>query len=175
MAPVSPPGRRIWLTAALGIAVTLPAAAHGAEGPRASEPPPGTTPILSGDFRVNVRITAGGSAFGQHRGETAKRSYRLKERCRGAEPCDRVRLVRAARSGKFGSVLKRRGASTWHGIEKVQGRCDSGLAFHATTRIEIRATAYRGEAVSGFTGRLDSRVRGCVDGQEHAVLRGRLR
>jgi hypothetical protein len=168
-------GRLVTIGLAAGVTLALPptAGAAAAPSPRAA-PPPGVTPSLSGDFRVRVRVTSGGKPFGQHRGDTAARDYRFKERCR-AQPCGVVRLVRTARSGKFGSELKRRGEASWRGVENFHGRCDSGLDFHSTTTIELRATSYRGAAVSGFAGALSSKVRGCVHGREHASLKGRLR
>jgi hypothetical protein len=161
-------GRLVTIGLTAGLAFVLPPLAG------AGAPPPGVTPTRSGDFRVRVHVTSGGRPFGQHRGDRAVRRYRFKERCRDS-PCDVVRLVRSGRNGKFGSELKRRGEAGWRGVEDFHGRCDSGLDFHATTTIRLKATGYRDAAVAAFTGTLSSKVRGCVHGREHAAVKGKLR
>lgn len=183
-------GTHRWFRALLGLAIIgLPPALlaatpapvlgerepAGASSGRADAPPPEVVPSLRGNFRTRVHVTSGGKPFGQHRGDSATRRYRFREDCGQAQPCNRVRLVRSGRRGKFGSELKRRGRAFWHGVEKVHGRCDNGLDFHSRTTIVVRAKSYRGNVVSEFAGRLRSRVHGCVKGSEHASIRGRLR
>jgi hypothetical protein len=132
-------------------------------------------PTLAGKFRTTLRVKSGGKPFGQKRGDVVTRTWSFKERCGKISPCDRVKLVRKGRSGRFGSMLRRRGADRWRGVEKVRGRCADGLSFRSKATIAIRAVELRGREVAEFTGSFNARVRGCVKGRERAVLRGRLR
>ena len=169
-------GSAVAAAVALVLVAAAPATAPAApaEGAALAPPPPGVTPSLDGRFRAKVRVLSGGKPFGQDRGDTARRTYEFRERCR-AEPCARVHLTRKGRQGRFGSTLKRHGKASWRGVEKVRGRCTDGLEFRAETVIELTATSYRGARVSGFAATLHSRVRGCVKGHERAAVRGRLR
>jgi hypothetical protein len=133
-------------------------------------------PQLVGRFPVRVRVSSGGKAFGQRRGDGGRRQYRFRITCPGAGQgeCGKVRLRRAGKQGKFGSVLKRTGAEGWSGLERFRGHCDNGLKFRSRTRIGVRATGFRGKRVDRITGRLRSNVRGCVSGGERATFKGSL-
>jgi hypothetical protein len=162
------------LGAALGLTIVLAliASSAGGEGPRRAQ---AGEPRLEGKYRTTLRVKAGGKPFGQKRGDVVTRTWSFKERCGDVSPCDRVKLMRKGRSGRFGSMLRRRGSDTWHGVERVRGRCDDGLRFRSKARIELEAVQLNGRDVAEFTGTFKARVRGCVKGRERAVMRGRLR
>ncbi len=135
-----------------------------------------TAPTLDGVFRVEIRVTAGGRPFGQHRGDGGVRRYRFRARCapRVRGGCADVRLRRSAQRGKFASLLSERGSGRWGGIETHHGYCDNGLEFRSRTEIDIRATrAAAAGRVNRITGQIHTVVRGCVSGSERAVLTGR--
>ena len=133
-------------------------------------------PSLEGKFRTTLRVKSGGKPFGQSRGDKVTRTWSFKERCGKVSPCDRVKLMRKGKSGRFGSILRRGSdGSSWSGVEKVRGRCGDGLRFSSKARIAVKANELRGDDVTEITGTFDARVKGCLKGGESAVLRGDLR
>jgi hypothetical protein len=163
------------LLGAAALGLTLAGAHLSAAGETEPQRAAGPAPALAGKFRTTLRVKSGGKPFGQSRGDVVTRTWSFKERCGKVTPCDRVKLVRKGRSGRFGSILRRRGSDGWRGIEKVRGRCGDGLKFRSKATIAIRAVKLRGSDVAEFTGTFNARVRGCVKGRERAVMRGRLR
>lgn len=164
--------------AALGLTLALASAGAGPDSAApasAQAPPGGRLPVLEGKFRTKLRVKSGGKPFGQSRGDVVTRTWSFKEQCGGETPCDRVELMRKGRSGRFGSLLHRRGEDTWSGVEEVRGRCGDGLKFRSKAVIAVTAVHLRGREVTEFTGSFSAKVSGCVDGRERAVMRGRLR
>lgn len=129
-------------------------------------------PRLVGRYVVQLRVTSGGDAFGEHRGMRVSRTYRLHPRNCGAAVCGAVRLNRQGKRGKFRDLLKHRSRGVFVGTDRFRGWCDDGLRFRsrARTRLEVRGvSAGRATALGG---RLRVRAHGCVHGGEKASLKG---
>ncbi len=164
--------------AALGLTLAsadVGAASETAPVLRVQAPPPGAPATLDGEFRTTLRVKSGGKPFGQQRGDVVTRTWRFRERCRADAPCDRVKLMRKGREGRFGSALRRRGDASWRGVEEVRGRCGDGRKFRSRAVIAVTAVDVNGGDVAEFTGSFKAKVKGCVHGKERAAMRGRLR
>jgi hypothetical protein len=132
-------------------------------------------PRVRGRYRVRLRIRSGGRPFGQRRGEVVHRLYRFRPRCDGAL-CQKVKLVRRGKRGRFKSGLVRAHSGLYVGTERFRGGyCNDGLRFRSAARIRVKVKRTAGDRASRIRGRLAVKLRGCVSGTERARLRGRAR
>lgn len=129
-------------------------------------------PRVGGRYVVRLRVTAGGDAFGQHRGMRVKRTYRLHARNCGGAACRALRLNREGKRGHFRDLLKHRSRGVFIGTDRFRGWCDDGLRFRsrARTRLEVRGVS--GGHATALAGRLRVRAHGCIRGKERATLKG---
>jgi hypothetical protein len=130
-------------------------------------------PRLGGRFRVRVRVTRGGYAFGEHRGQRFVRIYRFKPHC-DAGSCTGAGLRREGHHGVFHASLHRVNPGLYQGTESFSGGwCQDGLRFSTSGHMRIKIKRAPVRAAKKIAGRLRLSPRGCLEGHESARLRGR--
>gem|GEM_PF-5199977 len=129
-------------------------------------------PVLGGRYRMRLRVTGGGAALGQHRGDRVRRTYRFHATC-DAGHCTRTRLVRQAKHGKFRSVLHAVRPALYRGRERFSGGwCDDGLRFTSVARIELHIRRAPKRMATRIGGPIRIRVHGCTSEREKARAKG---
>jgi len=132
-------------------------------------------PRVGGRYVVRLRVKSGGAAFGEHRGQRVRRTYRLKPRNCGGAACGVLRMNREGKRGHFRDRLKHGSRGVFAGSDGFRGWCDDGLRFrsNAKTRLEVRRVS--GGRATALAGSLRVRANGCVHGGERAKLKARAK